>query len=171
MLCPYCDHENIDGTDLCERCQMPLSDLYLVKPASPIELGLITDRVRKLGPKPAISVAADTPVQQVLHLLVDKAIGCVVVADEGRAVGIFSERDALLKINTDVDQLGDRPVSEFMTPEPETLDAAAKIAFAVQRMDFGSYRHLPIVSEAGELTGIISVRDILRYLTERLTRA
>ena len=53
-----------------------------------------------------------------------------------------------------------------MTPNPQTLVANAKIAFAVQRMDLGGYRHLPIVGEAGELVGIISARDILRHLTD-----
>ena len=42
--------------------------------------------------------------------------------------------------------------------------ADAKIAFAVQRMDQGGYRHLPIVDRDEKLTGIISVRDIMRYL-------
>ena len=45
----------------------------------------------------------------------------------------------------------------------------AKIAFAVQRMDLGGYRHLPIVDREGQLSGIISVRDILEYLTERMS--
>jgi CBS domain-containing protein len=46
--------------------------------------------------------------------------------------------------------------------------ADAKIAFAVQRMDLGAYRHLPIVDQRGDLVGIISARDILRHLTEHL---
>ena len=83
----------------------------------------------------------------------------------------YEDHDTLtvLKLNADAAELRDRPVSEFMTPNPETLQDSAKIAFAVQRMDLGGYRHVPIVSEEGNLHGIISVRDILRYLTERLT--
>ena len=57
-----------------------------------------------------------------------------------------------------------------MTPNPQTLVADAKIAFAVHRMDLGGYRHLPIVDERGELVGIISARDILRHLTENMDR-
>ena len=53
-----------------------------------------------------------------------------------------------------------------MQPKVEALQTTAKIAFAVQRMDQGGYRHLPIVAQDGELTGVISVRDILRYLIE-----
>ena len=56
-----------------------------------------------------------------------------------------------------------------MTPNPQTLVADAKIAFAVQRMDLGGYRHLPVVGQQGELVGIISAHDIIRHLTDNLT--
>ena len=59
----------------------------------------------------------ETPVREVLQLLVEKSIGCVLVADQGRPVGIFSERDALVKLNCRATELGDRPISEFMTVE------------------------------------------------------
>ena len=55
-----------------------------------------------------------------------------------------------------------------MTSNPQTLVADAKIAFAVQRMDLGGYRHLPIMGPGGELVGIISARDILRHLSNCL---
>ena len=100
------------------------------------------------------------PVGDVLKLMVKNEIGCVVVAEGDRPLGIFSERDALRKINVDAAELRARPVSEFMTPNPQTLVADAKIAFAVQRMDVGGYRHLPVVGQQGELVGIISARDI-----------
>ena len=101
--------------------------------------------------------------------MVEHGIGCVVVADNNLPLGIFSERDALRKINTEALGLAVRPVCEFMTPKPQTLVADAKIAFAVQRMVLGGYRHLPIVGEKGELIGIISARDILRHLTDSMS--
>ena len=84
-------------------------------------------------------------------------------------VGIFSERDALKKVNTRIGELGSNPISEFMTPAPQTLEGHAKVAFAVQQMDLGGYRHLPILDEAGKASGVISVRNLLNYLTERMT--
>ena len=104
-------------------------------------------------------------------MLVNKGIGCVVVVRDEQVVGIFSERDALLRLSTKAAELKSRPVSEFMTPNPRMLDTEAKIAFAVQRMDLGGYRHVPIVDHSGELCGIVSARDILRYLTDKLTTA
>ena len=129
----------------------------------------LTDRVSVLDPKPPITVESSMRVGEVLQFLVAKAIGCVIVVEAGQPVGIFSESDALMRLNTEVPDLKDHPVSEFMTRGPQTLEADAKIAFAIQRMDVGSYRHLPIVDDEGDLTGIVSVRDILQYLAKAVT--
>lgn len=166
--CPFCGSENIDGEDDCQQCGQPLDDAYLTPPHSDVERSLLRDRISVLRPKPAVSVAPSTPLGDVLRLMVQRRIGCVVVAEGDRPVGIFSERDALRKVNTEAAHLVSRPVSEFMTPNPQTLVADAKIAFAVQRMDLGGYRHLPLVDERGELAGIISARDILRHLNDNL---
>ena len=126
------------------------------------------DRIERLWPKTPSTVTSSTTVGEVLRKMVSETIGCVMIVDEGKLVGIFSERDALMKVHTQIDELGDRPVSEFMTASVETLLPSAKIAFAVHRMDLGGYRHVPIVDENGVPTGMISVRDILSYLTERM---
>jgi CBS domain-containing protein len=168
IVCPYCDSENISGADYCEKCGQPLDDLHLPEPATPVEQALLRDRVSVLRPKQPIVVPSSMPVRKVLETLLAKGIGCVLVVDEGKLAGIFSERDALMKVHTQIDELGDRPVSEFMTASVETLLPSAKIAFAVHRMDLGGYRHVPIVDENGVPTGMISVRDILSYLTERM---
>lgn len=167
--CPYCGHENIEGVVDCEECGQPVGDTFAT-PNNEVERGLIDDHVDVLDPNsPPLTVNSDTSVRDVLATMVEKSIGCVIVTEGDALVGIFTERDALLKINADIDQLADRPVSEFMTSNPQTLARSAKVAFAVQRMDLGGYRHVPIVSEQGGLDSIISVRDILRYLTDRMT--
>lgn len=168
ILCPYCSSENIEGEDDCAQCGQPLGDIHLTPPNSEVERSLLCDRISVLMPKRPITVAPTTPVGDVLRLMVEHRIGCVVVADGNQPIGIFSERDGLRKINIEARDLAAHPICEFMTPNPQTLVADAKIAFAVQRMDVGGYRHLPIVSERGELVGIISARDILRYLTDNM---
>lgn len=169
--CPDCGYDNIEGAESCEQCEAPLSDMYLHEPATAVERGLLEDHIDVLEPKDPISVAPDAPVSDVLALMVEKGIGCVLVVDGGEMVGIFSERDALRKLNAQFAELGSHPVSEFMTNKVEGLARSAKVAFAVHRMDLGSYRHIPIVDEDGHPTGLISARDILNYLTERMTAA
>ena len=62
-------------------------------------------------------------------------------------VGIFSERDALMRLNVDAAQLAGRPMREFMTASPDTLETDAPIAFALHKMDVGGYRHMPIMTD------------------------
>jgi CBS domain-containing protein len=169
-VCPYCGCENIRGDDECADCGQPLDDTHLAPPTSEIERSLLGDRVSALVPKRAITVDATTPLGEVLKRMVEHKIGCVVVAEGSQPIGIFSERDALCRINTAAAESASRPIADFMTPRPQTLLADAKIAFAVQRMDLGGYRHLPIVDRGGELVGIISARDILRHLTDAMAR-
>ena len=108
------------------------------------------------------------PVREVLRLLVDNRIGCVMIVEKGQTLGIFSERDALLKLGEDPADWSSKPIAEFMTKNVQSLPPTAKIAFAVHRMDQGGYRHVPVVGEKGEPIGIFSVRDILRYLTKAM---
>ena len=134
-----------------------------------IDKSLEQDLVSVLSQRKHVIVQPDAKVGDVLGQLVGQGVGCaIVVDDEEKVVGIFSERDALLKLNTEYAQLKDHPISEFMTKDPETLQASAKIAFAVQRMDLGGYRHVPIVDADKRLQAVISVRDILSYLTDRM---
>lgn len=168
MTCPWCGADNLDGVDDCAACGQSLSDAHLPDPPTVVEQGLLADHVPILAPQTPVAAAADTPVRDVLRAMVDAGTGCVVVADGNRPVGIFSERDALMRLNTDARAMGGRPVSDFMTAPPDTLAPDAKVAFAVQRMAVGGYRHIPIVGADGGLAGIVSVRDILRYLTERM---
>lgn len=167
-LCPYCGSEVIEGDDTCSECQASLADLHLPLPATNVERALLSDHVGELNPKVPLAVAPDTPVGEVLAQMVDNRIGCLLVIDDGELKGIFTERDALMKLGAEVEDRRERPVSDFMTPSVETLTSTAKVAFAVQRMDVGDFRHLPIVGDDGATQGVISVRDILRYLTDRI---
>ncbi|MCI0333613.1 MAG: CBS domain-containing protein [Planctomycetes bacterium] len=170
VVCPFCEAENIEGADECEACGEALTDLSVRIPTTSVEADLLRDRIERLWPKSPSTVTLDTPVGDVLKKMVDAKIGCVMVVDKGKLVGIFSERDALMKLNTDAPKFLKRPISQFMTPDPVTLETSDKIAFALHKMNVGGYRHIPILFE-GKLVGVISIRDILGYLTERIAAA
>ncbi len=167
IACPYCGSENTEGSDVCDDCQHSLTDLSHPAPASPVERGLLKDRIEALQPKTPLTVTPQTSIGQVLTQMIAQSIGCVMIVEEDKLLGIFSEFDALMKINTGAAQLTDRPISSVMTSEPVTLEGKNKIAFALHQMHVGGYRHLPIMTD-GKLTGVISIRDILNYLTQRI---
>lgn len=164
--CTSCGAMNIDGVDACEQCQEPLAPANARRDAD-VEQCLLHDKVVLLLPRKPIMVAPSTTVRAVLKLFVDRSIGCVLITEESRLIGIFTERDAIIRIGPNLDEFGDRPVGEFMTTNPETIELDAHIAYALQKMDVGGYRHLPVL--AGErIVGVISIRDILQYLARHL---
>lgn len=166
--CPYCDAEVIAGAEECDACGQPLTDFHLPVPATWVERRLLSDRLSQfLGRKP-LCVSPTMPVREALRLLVDNRVGCVVVVEGGKATGIFTERDVLLKIGDKATEVGDQPVSAYMTAPVQALPPTAKIAFAVHQMDSGGFRHLPIVDAEGVPLGIVSVRDILGYLARQM---
>ncbi len=167
ITCPFCGAEVLEGADVCDDCQHSLTDMSIPQPATPVERGLLKDRIRTLNPKPPCTVSPETPVGTVLEKMISESIGCVMIVQDDKLLGIFSERDALMKLNAEVAQYVDRPVSAFMTPEPVTLEAKNRIAYALHKMHVGGYRHVPIMTD-GKLTGVISIRDILAYLSEKI---
>ena len=168
VVCPYCESDVIEGSDECEACGQPLTEFAMPVPATTLERALLTDRVKLFQGRQPLIVSPTMPVREVLRLMVDNKVGCVAVAEQKKLVGIFTERDVLLKLGEKAAELGDHPVSEFMTAKVESLPPTAKIAFAVSHMDLGGYRHIPVTGPEGEPTGIFSVRDILSYLTRKL---
>lgn len=167
LICPACGQENIPGTDVCESCGSPLDFLSKPEPATPVEQRVLTDRIHMLAPREPILVSPSTTVAEVLQTMVDRGVGSIIVVDGDQVVGIFSERDALMRLNTQAAELTERPIADFMTPNPEVLAIDDKIAFALSKMDVGGYRHMPVVDD-GTCTGVVSVRDVLRYLSDTI---
>jgi CBS domain-containing protein len=85
--------------------------------------------------------------------------------DGKKIVGIFTERDAL-KRGLLAGASPDTPIEKLMTPDPVAVDPDDNLAVAIRLMHEGKYRHLPIVDRNDEYLGIISVRDIVMYLSE-----
>jgi CBS domain-containing protein len=72
----------------------------------------------------------------------------------------------MMRVNVDAAKMADRPISEVMTVNPATLRSRDKISFAIHRMNVGGFRHVPILDADDRLVGVISIRDILRFLTD-----
>jgi CBS domain-containing protein len=121
----------------------------------------------ELEPKPAISVDESASIHDAIQSMLEHQIGAVLVVRGGRAVGIFTERDVLRRVaDTGMDR--GRPVTEVMTPNPETLSLDAGIAFALNRMIVRGYRHVPIVDKDGRPVAVLSVREVVAYIVSLL---
>ncbi len=165
MICPTCGQDNLPGSEECSSCLQDLTQLDRPTAQNRIERSLMEDPVSMLSPKPPVTVGPTTTVAEVVQLMLDRDLGAVLVVDEQRRLlGIFSERDLLYKIVGIHEDYAALPVQPFMTPHPETVTATDTLAFALHKMDVGGYRHMPVLYK-GLPVGVISVRDMLRHFT------
>lgn len=127
---------------------------------------LIREPIGKSGPRPAVCVKPKTSIADAIALMKQRRIGCVLVEAEQRLVGIFTERDVLFRVvssNLDPERT---PVSAVMTAEPETLTMNDEVAWVLNLMAVGGFRHVPIVDDAGQPLAVLSVKDIVERLVE-----
>lgn len=162
MECPRCGHENLDGADACSECLEDLTHLDAPSPHSALERAIMEHPLGAVETAEPAIVAPDAPLREVVNRLLETD-GAAMVVYDSVLVGIFSERDLLMKIGDRFEELADRPIREFMTPAPETLSRDDPIVFALNRMDVGHFRHIP-VEENERPVGMVSVRDILKHL-------
>jgi CBS domain-containing protein len=126
----------------------------------------IQQPIRTLDLGRAVVVESSARVGPTIELMQQKRIGCVLAAHDGLLAGIFTERDILMKLinkKVDYDKV---TVSDVMTPSPEALHLDDTIAYAMNMMSVGGYRHLPIVDERRRPISILSVKDVVSYIVE-----
>ncbi len=157
-VCPSCGHLNMQGADSCEHCLadltlLDLSESDLLLPLSETRLS----RLKTIGP--------DGRVGEAVRLLQEDASGAIVVVDRGAVVGIFTDRDVLMKVAGQPERLKE-PVSRYMTPDPVILRGTDTMAVAVHKMGLGGFRHIPLVHE-GQLVAMVTGRDVMQWVMMR----
>ena len=130
----------------------------------PSELG--DERIRALGQHDAVVVERNAPINDVItRMQASTSGGAAVVIDDGRVVGIVTERDVLLKV-LGRDLEATTGVETIMTADPQTLTVDSTLREALALMEHGHYRHVPLVEADGSLAGIGSQQDVLEYVAE-----
>ena len=172
MICPNCGWDNLPGNknEDCDNCKHDLTALDRPVGWNRVETSLMEEDVQHLHKQLHLhaphTIGPDTTIEQAIQVLLQNNIGAVLVVDaDGKLLGILSERDLLKKVAGIEESFASLPVSRFMTPKPETIAYHDRLAFVLHKMDVGGYRHLPVVDH-GKPVGIISVRDMLHYITK-----
>jgi CBS domain-containing protein len=126
---------------------------------------LKVESVSRLQPTPPLEVRPDQSVAHAVALMREYGVGCVLVCESERVVGIFTERDLMQRVLAEGKALT-LSVAEVMTPDPVVLHPKDAIGVAVKTMEEGGYRHLPVIDEQGRAVGMLSVKRIVHYLVE-----
>lgn len=110
--------------------------------------------------RPPATVTRTATVVEAARQMKQRNVGSVLVVDGTRLVGIFTERDALFRVLAAERNPAATPLSDVMTPQPQTMHPDEPFLHALRAMHEGKFRHLPVV-EFGRPIGIVSVRDAL----------
>ena len=115
-----------------------------------------------------VSVSPHTTIAFIANLMKEKNLGCVIITENHKPVGIVTDRDLALRVNLTAEEKESAPVSTIMTTELRTIRKDTGIFDAVQVMKSSRVRRLPVVDMSGRLVGLITVDDIIRLLAREL---
>jgi CBS domain-containing protein len=123
------------------------------------------ESVSRLQPTPPIQLSPQQTVAEAVSVLRQEKVGCLLVCENGKLAGIFTERDLMRRIMAAGKPLT-LPLADCMTANPITVESKESISAAIERMESGGYRHLPVVDETGIPVGILSVKKIVHFIVE-----
>lgn len=115
--------------------------------------------------KNVFSVDPSTVVYKAIELMAEKNIGGLLITENGKLVGIFTERDYARKLILKGKSSKDTTIGELMTRNPFTVTMDSSIEECMQLMSNRRIRHLPVVDN-NELIGVISIGDVVRFIIE-----
>ena len=107
-----------------------------------------------------LTAPSSMTVADAARLMKQRNVGAMMVVDDGRLAGVFTERDGLFRVLAAGLDGATTPLSAVMTANPRTISPDRSFAHALGFMHEGRFRHLPVV-EDGRPIGMISVRDAL----------
>jgi CBS domain-containing protein len=122
---------------------------------------MFSQRVKEVMERKKLLVARpETSVSDAAKLMAKKNVGAVMVVDDERLVGIFTERDALFRVMAKGRDPQTTRIDAVMTKEPRTVDPQKTFGFALLMMHENGFRHVPVL-EDGKPVGIVSARYAL----------
>lgn len=128
---------------------------------------LAVAQVSQLAPRPHGRVDLGDPIFKVVEEMKAKGRGAVVVEEQGKLVGIFTERDLMSRLDHGDALWQHTIVRDVMTPKPVVIHPEDSLAEALRRLVQGKRRHLPVVDGKGKVLGLLSIRDILVFVAAK----
>ncbi len=129
-----------------------------------LDSSVLEHPVRSLRRKEAVRVAPDDDLLSTVRRMVEKRQGCAIVVEEGRLVGIFTERDALTRVLAKDMAASQAKVRDVMTQDPQLVSLDDTVGHALHQMSVGGYRHVPVVGRDREPAGVLSQREAVQFL-------
>lgn len=123
--------------------------------------------IARIAKTPVITATPRSSVAQVARLMRAHHVGCVVIVEDARPVGIVTDRDLALRVVAE-SLPGTTEAAEVMTPDPVTARANAGIEAMLRELRLAGTRRLPLVDERGRLVAIVTHNDLVQLLASEL---
>ena len=117
-----------------------------------------------------VTVESGARVSEVLSAMQGGQRNCALVTKGGRLIGIFTDRDVLRKV-ADAPETWGKPVDHLMTPSPQTVHPDDEVGRALDLMNAGHYRNMPVVDDAGRIVGNLTQFAIIKFLSDHFSQA
>ncbi len=124
----------------------------------------------KIAHVPPATVEPTATVLEAVQVMAEEGVGAVAVVDNNSVIGIFTERDVMLRVVLRDRSTHNTKLSEVMTSPVETATEDTPAQEALSHMLERHLRHLPIVKADGRLLGMLSIRNLLEHMVEGLSR-
>ncbi len=165
MFCPVCHFDNFEGEDSCSNCGADLATSDVPQSLADYHDTILGEHLLALGVGEPLTVAPTLPIADAIRRMHAAGVDCLLVCRRGRLVGIFTDRDAVVKVAGK--RLDAFDVRDFMTPDPVVLRADDTLAVAIHKMAIGGFRHIPIV-EGDRALGVVAAADVFRHIVASL---
>ena len=110
------------------------------------------------------SIHPSATIEEAVERMCADRVGALLVCDEGRTVGILSERDVMKRVLLEHRATAHTRVQEAMTRDVVCVRSSAPLERAMALMTEHRCRHLPVIDD-GQLRGIVSIGDLVRAIS------
>lgn len=126
--------------------------------------GVVADVLADKG-RQVFTISKGATVRDAVRDMNAKGVGALLIVHDSQPAGIFTERDVLSRIVAAERDPGETRIGEVMTPHPATARLDMRVEDAMNLMTNRRFRHLPVVDSAGVVVGLVSIGDIMRWVT------
>ena len=117
-----------------------------------------------------VTVPSGARVGEVLNTMQGSRRNCALVTQGDRLIGIFTDRDVLRKV-ADAPETWEKQVDHLMTPSPQTVRSDDEVGRALDLMNAGHYRNMPVVDDIGRIVGNLTQFAIIKFLSDHFSQA
>jgi CBS domain-containing protein len=126
-------------------------------------------KIRHLPLRAPALVERDASISETIETMKARHLGCALVCDQGKLVGLFTERDLLNRVIGEPVSYS-TAVEQVMTLDPARLSLDDSVITAMRVMQEGDYRNIPLIDSQGKAAGVVTVRDLITFFAEHFPK-